>query len=79
MPNRSTGSIGRVGSMPLSIDQADSRRPVEARGVPDELARALDESVEDLKHNRTSDIGDFLERMQRKIDQAMANDAKETR
>lgn len=62
----------QIGSMPLSIDRADSRSPVEARGVPDELARGLDESVEDLKHDRTSDIGDFLERMQRKIDHAMA-------
>ena len=36
--------------------------------VPEDLARALDESADNLLHDRTEDIGEFLKRMRAKID-----------
>ncbi len=44
---------------------APSAAPYE--GVPPELARQIEESIEDLRHDRTEDTGAFLERMRVKI------------
>jgi hypothetical protein len=44
------------------------RRPASDETVPDEFARALDASAEDLRHDRTEDLGDFLKRMRAKLD-----------
>jgi hypothetical protein len=55
------------------------RRPASAETVPDDIARALDASVEDLRHDRIKDIGDFLRRTQGKLDAHLARNAASQR
>jgi hypothetical protein len=40
--------------------------------VPEEIARALDASAEDMRENRTEDIGDFLQRMEARLESHLA-------
>jgi uncharacterized protein (DUF433 family) len=51
-------------------------RPAFPNRVPAHLIQALDASLDDLKHDRTSDMGQFLDRMQEKIDAATAADSE---
>ena len=74
MANGRDFTMGRVGSGDRS-GQATPHND-ELGGVPEELVRALDESLDDLEHDRTSDMGEFLDRMQAKIDAAIAADRK---
>ena len=58
-------------------------KPASARGdaadpeVPEDLARALDASNEDVRLNRTSDIGEFLRCMEAKLDAYRLRKAKQ--
>jgi hypothetical protein len=47
-----------------------SRPP--AGNVPEELARALDESTDDLRHDRTSEIAPFLDEMEAELEAHLA-------
>ena len=44
------------------------RHEAAADAVPEELAQALDASTDDLRHDRTEDLGDFLKRIEAKLD-----------
>lgn len=74
MTNGRDFTMGRVGATIGRADKVDSHDREAVDDVPEELAKALDESLDDLKHNRTSDMEKFLERMQAKIDAAIAVD-----
>jgi len=52
------------------------RAPASVDEVPPELARSLNESIEDLRQDRTEDIGKFLEKMQAKVKRALVSDAE---
>jgi hypothetical protein len=36
--------------------------------VPPEIADALDRSADDLRHNRTEDVDQYLKRLQKRLD-----------
>ena len=50
-------------------------RPTSNDGVPEDVARALDAAAEDVRHNRTVDIGDFLKSMETKLEAHRARKA----
>ena len=50
-------------------------RPTSNDGVPEDVARALDAAAEDVRHNRTVDIGDFLKSMEAKLEAHRARKA----
>lgn len=43
------------------------RKPASEDAVPEEIARALDASAEDVRNDRTADLGDFLKSMEAKL------------
>ena len=47
---------------------AFGRQPASDDAVPEEIARALDASAEDVRNDRTVDIGEFLKSMQAKLE-----------
>ena len=51
------------------------RRPASDDAVPEEFARALDASAEDVRNDRTADLGDFLKRMEAKLEAHRARKA----
>jgi hypothetical protein len=48
------------------------RRPASDDAVPKEIARALDASAEDLRHDRTEDLRDFVKRMEAELEAHLA-------
>jgi len=46
------------------------------QAVPPELAEALDESADDLRHDRIEDVGEFLDRARARIMKAAARGAR---
>ena len=54
---------------------ASDRQPAPDDAVPEELARALDASAEDVRNDRTLDIGDFLKSMGAKLEAHRARKA----
>jgi hypothetical protein len=49
-----------------SIKGAEAEKAA-VMGIPRELARQLDQSVEDLENDRISDLGEFLAEMRAKL------------
>ncbi len=47
--------------------------------VPEDIARALDASADDVRNDRTVDIGDFLEEMRVKLEAHRARKASQKR
>jgi hypothetical protein len=59
---------------PAVVSFTSPRGPTRAPhdSVPSELARQVEETLDDLRHDRTEDTGGFLERMRAKIAAARA-------
>ena len=53
-----------------------SQKPTSDDELPEEIARALDESADDLLHDRTEDIGEFLKRMKAELRAHIARKAE---
>lgn len=50
-------------------------QPTPDDAVPEEIARALDASAEDVRNDRTVDIGNFLQTMRAKLEAHRARKA----
>jgi len=65
------------------VDSARKRvllhRPASDQEVPDDIARALDASSEDVRLDRTADIGDFLRNMDARLEAHRAGKAARKR
>jgi hypothetical protein len=57
-----------------------ARTPAKGRAdAPAEIAEALNQSVVDLRQDRTSDIGEFLDRMRAELDAHLQRGTKKKR
>ncbi len=56
----------------LPKGHAAKRRPLRDGDIPEHLARSLDASADDLRNGRLEDTAEFLDGMQRRIDEYFA-------
>ena len=56
----------------LARGATPGRRRTSADGVPEDIAQALDASAEDLRHDRTDNLRDFVKRMDAKLEAHLA-------
>jgi hypothetical protein len=50
------------------------RRPVSNGRLPEEIARALDAAADDVRHDRTEDIHDYVKRKEAELEAHIARE-----